>query len=148
MGKIYQIFEKSRFNQVWDDLEAGIGISMQNNAQNMASNHDFDDFHFFSNFVFAVHPLNLTHLSARPMVSFDTFDTFVEPWTTFDSLWQPLTERCQNLHLPKFFAVAMQKKTSLLESFCDRDAENLCFGRFWGPRGISNNPWGPRDNFS
>ena len=64
MRKICQILEKSRFNQVWDDLEAGIGISMQNNAQNMGSNHDFDDFHFFLNFFLTVQPLNLTHLSA------------------------------------------------------------------------------------
>ena len=37
---------------------------MQNNAQNMVSNHDFDDFYFSVNFLLTVHPLNLTHLSA------------------------------------------------------------------------------------
>ena len=56
--------KKSGFKQLWDDLEAGIGISMQNNAQNMVSNHDFDDFYAFLNFLLTVHPLNLTHLSA------------------------------------------------------------------------------------
>ena len=37
---------------------------MQNIAQNMGSNHDFDDFQSFLNFCLTSHPLNLTHLSA------------------------------------------------------------------------------------
>ena len=38
---------KDPFAKVWDDLTARIGISMKSNAQNMGSNHDFDDFPVF-----------------------------------------------------------------------------------------------------
>ena len=64
MGEIYQIFEKSRFTYFWDDLGARIGISMKDNAQNMGSYHDLDDFQFVLNLFLTSHPISLTHLSA------------------------------------------------------------------------------------